>query len=300
MLQYLVKVVQRTNEDVLKFREELGPAVAEAKGIQLERLSASANQLRKDLRIVAETSKKDGEEYRKFLRHPADPKYKCQNHAQAQQASMNELRQMVTFLTEKEVPMCQMDSTHFERFALFSKLELQETMSAIEEANQNYISVLEYFGEDTKTQASDFFATIDQFMEAFGQALDLIEKEELMKMKKVQRRLAKEASLKLKSATEPIFETPRSSASTRRVAKSDGKTSSSGNYCSMTPTLLNKTAARNGSRNAAITAAAALTKNVQSQSPLKAPSPPLEKETLSYAADGSPNVSTAKELNRGK
>ena len=129
----------------------------------MERLLTSAKQLCEDSRVVTETAAKDGEEWRKSLNDPTQ-KYNKRD-MKAQRASVKELRQMVTFLPVEDVPIGKMDTTHFERFALFSKLELQKALGVIKEANQNYIGVLEYFGEDMKTQATDFFGMIDQFME---------------------------------------------------------------------------------------------------------------------------------------
>jgi len=198
VLKYLVKVIRKTDKDVLKFREDIKSVVL-AKGVVMERLLASTKQLCEDSRVVTEAAKDDGDEYREFLKDPPTPKYKSRD-MKAQRASVKELREMVTFLPVKDVPIGKMDTTHFERFALFSKLELQKALSVIKEANQNYISVLEYFGEDMKTQASEFFAMIDHFMEAFDQALDLVEKEEELKTKEARRELAKQAKLKVKSA----------------------------------------------------------------------------------------------------
>ena len=187
VLHYLVKVIRSTNIDILKFQEEIKSVVL-AKGVVMERLLTSAKQLCEDSRIVTETATKDGEEYRAHLNNPnstlvdengqnTGEKYR-KREVKAQRASVKELRQMCTFLPEKDVPIGKTDTTHFERFALFSKLELQKALSEIKEANQMYIGVLEYFGEDMKTQATDFFGMIDTFMETFDQVADLVEKEE--------------------------------------------------------------------------------------------------------------------------
>ena len=168
VLQYLVRVIRKTNKDILKFQEDIKSVVL-AKGVVMERLLTTAKQLCEDSRIVTETAAKDGDEYRKSLVDPPTPKYEF-GDVKAQRASVKELRQMVTFLEEKDVPVGKVDTTHFERFALFSKLELQRALGVIKEANQKYISILEFFGEDMKTQASDFFCMIDSFMLAFDQS----------------------------------------------------------------------------------------------------------------------------------
>ena len=203
-----MKVIRSTNIDILKFQEEIKSVVL-AKGVVMERLLTSAKQLCEDSRIVTETATKDGEEYRAHLNNPnstlvdengqnTGEKYR-KREVKAQRASVKELRQMCTFLPEKDVPIGKTDTTHFERFALFSKLELQKALSEIKEANQMYIGVLEYFGEDMKTQATDFFGMIDTFMETFDQVADLVEKEEEAKLMEARRALAKEAKLKVKA-----------------------------------------------------------------------------------------------------
>ena len=203
-----MKVIRSTNIDILKFQEEIKSVVL-AKGVVMERLLTSAKQLCEDSRIVTETATKDGEEYRAHLNNPnstlvdengqnTGEKYR-KREVKAQRASVKELRQMCTFLPEKDVPIGKTDTTHFERFALFSKLELQKALSEIKEANQMYIAVLEYFGEDMKTQATDFFGMIDTFMETFDQVADLVEKEEEAKLMEARRALAREAKLKVKA-----------------------------------------------------------------------------------------------------
>lgn len=165
VLHYLVKVLWQTDKDIIKFREDIKSVVL-AKGVVMERLLTAAKQLCEDSRVVTETAAKDGEEYRNSLKDPTQ-KY-SKGDVKAQRASVKELRQMVTFLPEKDVPIGKMDTTHFERFALFSKLELQKALGVIKEANQNYIGVLEYFSEDMKTQATDFFGMIDRLYVSLG------------------------------------------------------------------------------------------------------------------------------------
>jgi hypothetical protein len=137
----------------------------------MERLLSSVKQLCEESRIVAETAAIYGEDYRKSLNDPHQ-KDKFSN-MKSQQESVKEMRQMVTFLSEEDVPLGKTNSTHCERFSVFSKLELQKALGAIKEANQKYISLLEYFGEDMKSPQA-FFGMIDQFMERFDQAADLI------------------------------------------------------------------------------------------------------------------------------
>ena len=199
-----MKVIRSTNIDILKFQEEIKSVVL-AKGVVMERLLTSAKQLCEDSRIVTETATKDGEEYRAHLNNPnstlvdENGQNTGEKYRMREVKAQRELRQMCTFLPEKDVPIGKADTTHFERFALFSKLELQQALSEIKEANQMYIGVLEYFGEDMKTQATDFFGMIDTFMETFDQVADLVEKEEEAKMKEARRALAKAAKLKVKA-----------------------------------------------------------------------------------------------------
>lgn len=163
----------------------------------MERLLSSVKQLCEESRIVAETAAIYGEDYRKSLNDPHQ-KDKFSN-MKSQRESVKEMRQMVTFLSEEDVPLGKTNSTHCERFSVFSKLELQKALGAIKEANQKYISLLEYFGEDMKSPQA-FFGMIDQFMERFDQAADLIETEKQASQKSARQALAKEAKLRVKSA----------------------------------------------------------------------------------------------------
>ncbi len=129
---------------------------------------------------------------------------------------MNELRQMATFIDEKDVPIGKTDTTHFERFGLFAKLELQKALACIHEANQNYISVLEYFGEDVKTSAADFFGLICQFIYSFDLASVLVEKDEEMKLRLARQALAKEAKLRVISIARALNQTEFEDGTTNR------------------------------------------------------------------------------------
>ena len=192
-----MRTIFRSNKDILTFAEEIKSVVL-AKTVVMERMLTTAKELCEDSRVVTETAARDGEEYRKSLKDPSQ-KWKFQD-AKAQRASVKELRQMVTFLTEKEVPIGKADTTHFERFALFSKLELQKALAVIRESNQSYIELLEYFGEDKNTQVGDFFALLDSFLAEFDRVADMVEKEEEEKLKAARRKLTKQAKEKVKSA----------------------------------------------------------------------------------------------------
>lgn len=117
----------------------------------------------------------------------------------SQRESVKEMKRIVTFLSEKDVPTGDSNYTHCERFALFSKLELQKASGVIKETNQSYIDLLQYFGEDMKSPQA-FFGIIDQFMERFDQVADQIEAEEQASLKIARQALAKEAKLRGKSA----------------------------------------------------------------------------------------------------
>lgn len=192
-----MRTIFRTNKDILTFAEEI-KSVFLSKGVVVERMLNTAKKLCEDSRVVTETAAKDGDEHRKSLKDPSQ-KWKFQD-AKAQRASVKELRQMVTFLKENEVPIGKSDTTHFERFALFSKLELQKALAVIKESNQGYIELLEYFGGDMNTQAGDFFGLLDSFLAEFDRVVDVVEKEEEEKLKETRRRLAKQAKEKVKSA----------------------------------------------------------------------------------------------------
>lgn len=241
-----MKLIRKTNIDVLKFTEDIKDVVL-AKGVVIERLLASAKQLCEDARVAEETATKDGDMYRQSLKDPSQ-QWKFTNkftNVKAQRGSVKEIRQMVTFLTEKDVPVCKVDSTHFERFAAFAKLELQQALGVIKEANQQFIEILEFFGEDTNTQAGELFGLIDQFMVAFDQTQDQVEKEEEEKLKEARRALAKEAKLKVKSAF-------KNAADATKMA--DKKSSKDGVFPTMESKVLRKVSKEDSIRLENITA----------------------------------------------
>ncbi len=204
VLQYLVKVIRQTNRDVLKFQEDI-KSVFLAKGVAMDRLLTSTKKLCQDSRTVSEIAAKHGDEYRKCAIDPTQ-KVKIRD-VKSQRASVKELRQMATFINEEDVPIGKTDTTHFERFGLFAMVELQKALGVIQGANQNYISVLEYYGAEAKTPAADFFGVICQFILEFDLAAVLVEREEEMKLKEARRALAKEAKLRVKSIARVLEQT---------------------------------------------------------------------------------------------
>lgn len=199
-----MKVIRQTNIDILKFQEEIKTVVI-AKGVAIEHLLTSVKQLCVDCKTVAETATKHGDEYRKYAKDPTQKvKYR---DVKSQRASVKELRQMITFIDEKGVPVGKIDTTHFERFALLAKLELQKAVDILREANQDYIALLQYFGEDVKIPAAVFFGMICQFMDAFDLASVMVEREEEMKLMEARRALAREAKLRVKSIARILQQT---------------------------------------------------------------------------------------------
>ena len=160
-----MKVINQSRKELLKFKEEIASVVL-AKGVIIERLLATAKQLCEESRIVTEAAFLDGEQYRKTLATHSEWEMR---DVKSQQHSVSELRHMATFLPRDEVPIGNLTNSHFERFALFAKLELKQALGVIQETNQKYINMLEFFGEDTNTKicASDFFSMLDAFMKAF-------------------------------------------------------------------------------------------------------------------------------------
>jgi hypothetical protein len=204
VLQYLVKVIRQTNRDILKFQEDIKSVVL-AKGVAMDRLLTSTKKLCQDSRTMSEIAAKHGDEYRKCAIDPTQ-KVKIRD-VKSQRASVKELRQMATFINEVDVPIGKTDTTHFERFGLFAMVELQKALGVIQGANQNYISMLEYYGADAKTPAADFFGVICQFILEFDLAAVLVEREEEMKLKEARRALAKEAKLRVKSIARVLKQT---------------------------------------------------------------------------------------------
>lgn len=199
-----MKVIRQTNKDVLKFQEEIKSVVI-AKGVAIERLLTSVKQLCVDSKTVSETATKHGDEYRKYAKDPTQKvKYR---DVKSQRASVKELRQMIAFIDEKDVPVGRIDTTHFERFALLAKLELQEAVDIIREANNDYIALLQYFGEDLNLPAADFFGMISQFMDAFDLASVMVEREEERKLMEARRALAREAKQRVKSIARVLKQT---------------------------------------------------------------------------------------------
>ncbi|KAL7538804.1 hypothetical protein ACHAXR_008805 [Thalassiosira sp. AJA248-18] len=184
VLQYLVRVI-----------------LVLAKGITIESLLASTKQLCDDSKIVEETAATDGEGFRKSLSSTSKWEFSV---VKAQQSSVKKLQNIASFLQKEDVPIGTVNTTHFERFALFAKLELQQALEDIKEAEKEYISTLEFFGEDKKTQASDFFCMIDAFMKAFDKAVVQVEQAQEAKLKEARRALAKEAKFKARKAVKTV------------------------------------------------------------------------------------------------
>ena len=102
-----MKLIRKTNVDVLKFTEDIKDVVL-AKGVVMERLLSSVKQLIEDAQVAEDTAIKDGDLYRQSLKDPSQM-WKFSNkvtNVKAQRGSVKEIRQMATFLAEEDVPVC--------------------------------------------------------------------------------------------------------------------------------------------------------------------------------------------------
>lgn len=179
----------KSNEpDLLKVHEEM-PSIGPAENVIVESLISELRDLIDRLKSVNETAASEGDLYRKGkIPMPVV-------------SALDKLRQQKTKIKDIEgVNMYNqtepMDLTPMEKFVKYAEKRTSEALARTDEVQENFKGVLSYFGEDPAMTSTDFFGTMNKFVSAFDNALEVVKRLEAQKLaeeKKAAAQRAKEA-----------------------------------------------------------------------------------------------------------
>jgi len=221
-LQYLVKLVKQNDEELLKFKKDM-EYVEKAKGVVLGALSDEMKQMKEELEQVKVVAKSEGERKRGSK--------SSQKLTKKQEDSASDRENL---LTEDLTPM--------EIFVGKAEKDVYEAFNKANDTNKKFISLLEYFGEDPKMPSSDFFGTLDKFINAFEVSQGYVEKQEQARLKAEKRAAAEKA--KGQKRKSPLEQGNEINISTRNVKVNVGdnnkyNNSTQGNNSSRMKPLVN-------------------------------------------------------------
>ena len=169
VLHYLVSIVSKNDEDVLKLSEDFVPVKA-AERVAVDMLSQQLKELTNGIELIKDMAKK----------------YAPQNDA-------------VDGEVEDEIPEDELlGATPMGKFSLSAESKITSLTKEFAEAKVNFADLLEFFGEDANLTPEAFFCTINTFVTMFDQTYkELKRKEEAKERKKrieEKRKLREEAT----------------------------------------------------------------------------------------------------------
>jgi hypothetical protein len=152
VLHYLVSIVEKNDEDVLKLLEDFGPVKA-AERVAMDMLAQHLREMDKGINLVKDVAKR----YLPKVEAPADE------------------------IAEDEL----LGATPMGRFSLSAASKIQSLSNEFDEAKRNFADLLQFFGEDTTMTPEAFFCTINTFVSMFDQTYkELKRKREAKERKK--------------------------------------------------------------------------------------------------------------------
>ena len=152
VLHYLVSIVQKNDEDVLKLSEDLVP-VKEAERVAMDMLEKELKDLEKGVELLKNV----------VMRHlPPDLA------APADETPEDEL----------------LDATAMGKFSLIAMSKIQSLCYEFANAKSNFSDLLQFFGEDMAMTPEAFFCTINTFVSMFDRTHKELKRKEEAKARK--------------------------------------------------------------------------------------------------------------------
>ncbi|KAL3782204.1 hypothetical protein HJC23_001024 [Cyclotella cryptica] len=174
VLHYLVSIVSKNDEDVLRLSEDFGPVKA-AERVAVDMLSQQLKELSNGIKLVKKMAKK---------------------YSPNQDLADEETNDATP---EDEL----LSATPMGKFSLSAESLITSLTNEFDGAKNSFADLLEFFGEDASLTPEAFFCTINTFVSMFDQTYkDLNRKEEAKERKKrieEKRKLREEAASKSKA-----------------------------------------------------------------------------------------------------
>ena len=135
----------------------------------LDTLNADLKSMKDDLDRVIELARKEGDRHRGEDGKLINSQIK---------KSLSELKGQSDDSRGVEESEHTVELTPMELFAVGAEKDMKNAFEKADEMKIKFSSTLEYFGEDAKMSSSDFFGTLNKFINAFGISTDFVEKQE--------------------------------------------------------------------------------------------------------------------------
>lgn len=174
-LQYVVLVVQRNNEKLLDFKDDL-PTVAKADKIYWDQCINELEEMETQLEIVRKLALHEANQKKNIYALPK--KKDSQDDYDSDNLNIDEDMSL-----EEEVGLLR--STKIGMFALGAIKKVSQLRERVEIAKEKFSRLLEYFGEhgDAKMDVHELFAIINTFCRNFDDAREVVEKAEQAKVR---------------------------------------------------------------------------------------------------------------------
>jgi len=167
VLHYLVSIVQKNDEDVLKLSEDFGPVKA-AEYVAMDMLASELKNMEKGIDSLKNV----------VLKHlPEDLPAPSEDTPEEY-----ELRRANNFEGSN---VDQLLATPMGKFSLSASAKIKSLSNEFAKGKTNFAGLLEFFGENTSMTPEAFFCTINTFVSMFDQThKELVRKEEAKARKK--------------------------------------------------------------------------------------------------------------------
>lgn len=181
MLQYLVRLVGQNDKELLNFKEDIISS-KKAENVMLDSLVGEIKGFKEEFASIKIIATADGDS-----RRGKDGKIV----ALGTKITLNELMEQKTIVREVNgmKNYNQMTSaveyTQMEIFFENAEAKIQAMCKQMEVTQKKFVELLKYFGEDEKMTSTDFFGTLNKFIDSFKGAKEYVEQQADMKVRNI-------------------------------------------------------------------------------------------------------------------
>jgi len=199
VLQYVIKVINKNDPTILKFKEEI-LSIEKAKDITLDAMLGDLKQLQSELEEVKKAAEVEGEKLRGDDGKLTNPNIKMTLAELKEQKTSNRIINGVKYFNQMEH---EKEFTPMEIFSQSAEFQVLEATEKTDEVKDGFSSVLKYFGEDEKMSTTDFFGTLSSFLQCFESEKDFFERQEEQRRRDERRAAAKKEKEAKRAANSP-------------------------------------------------------------------------------------------------
>jgi len=180
ILHYLVMLVKRNDESLLKFKEDISSVVKAEKVAYDQTVVHEIKKLEKELESVESIALSEAEKVKEENGGTASSRMSVGDLA-GQKTTLVRTSSGITHHDKATILGGDMSLTPIGRFTLDANAAVEETQVYVSKVTKKFRDVLRYFGEEKSMAPMQFFMTLSAFTRAFDQALDDVTKTEKKK-----------------------------------------------------------------------------------------------------------------------